>query len=87
LADAGAGIGRVNVGQGAVMSMQGIGAALSPLLGGVVAQAFGYCTTFLLLGAIAIGSLALWCKNGAILRQHDVALLKNNVTSRHSLAE
>ncbi|MBE1160786.1 MFS transporter [Dyella acidiphila] len=65
------GTGRVNVGQGAVMSMQGIGAALSPLLGGAVAQAFGYRTTFLLLGAIAIGSLVLWCQSRATLRSHE----------------
>jgi MFS family permease len=69
------GTGRVNVGQGAVMSMQGIGASLSPLLGGVVAEAFGYRATFLLLGAIAIGSLVLWCGNGMTLRRHEGVLL------------
>jgi MFS family permease len=79
------GTGRVNVGQGAVMSMQGIGAALSPLLGGVVAQLFGYRVTFLLLGAIAAGSLALWCRNGMTLRQHERARLAN--TPREDFAE
>lgn len=54
------GTGHVNVGQGAVMTVQGIGASLSPLLGGVIAQMFGYRTAFLLLGAVALGSLALW---------------------------
>jgi MFS family permease len=54
------GTGRVNVGQGAVMTVQGVGAALSPALGGVIAQAVGYRITFIILGAFALGSLALW---------------------------
>jgi len=54
------GTGRVNVGQGAVMTVQGIGAALSPALGGWIAQDFGYRTAFLLLGGISLLSLALW---------------------------
>jgi MFS family permease len=62
--------GRVNVGQGAVMTMQGMGAALSPLLGGVVADAFGFHVTFLLLGAISVGSVALWLGYAHTLRQH-----------------
>jgi MFS family permease len=67
------GTGRVNVGQGAVMTMQGVGAALSPLLGGIVADAFGFRMTFLLLGAISIGSLALWCGYARTLRQRNSA--------------
>lgn len=63
------GTGRVNVGQGAIMTMQGVGAALSPLLGGVVADAFGFRETFLLLGAISVGSLVLWCCYARMLRQ------------------
>ncbi len=35
------GTGRVNVGQGAVMTVQGLGAALSPALGGWIAQEIG----------------------------------------------
>lgn len=54
------GTGRVNVAQGAVMTMQGIGAALSPALGGWVAESIGFRGAFLLLGTISIGSLALW---------------------------
>lgn len=54
------GTGRVNVGQGAVMTVQGIGAALSPALGGWIAQDFGYRTAFLLLGGVSLLSLALW---------------------------
>ncbi|KAA8920699.1 MFS transporter [Xanthomonas sontii] len=54
------GTGRVNVGQGAVMTMQGVGAALSPALGGWIAQGFGYRAAFMLLGGISLLSLALW---------------------------
>ncbi|WP_321812467.1 MFS transporter [Burkholderia sp. BCC1985] len=54
------GSGRVNVGQGAVATAQGIGAALSPALGGVLAQHFGYPTAFVVLGAVSTGSLVLW---------------------------
>jgi hypothetical protein len=54
------GTGRVNVGQGAVMTVQGVGAALSPAIGGGVAQLVGYRIAFLILGSFALGSLALW---------------------------
>jgi MFS family permease len=54
------GTGRVNAGQGAVMTVQGVGAALSPALGGWMAQAIGYPTTFTILGSFALASLALW---------------------------
>ncbi|WP_321801443.1 MFS transporter [Caballeronia sp. J97] len=63
------GTGRVNVGQGVVMTVQGIGAALSPALGGVLAQRFGYATAFLVLGAVSTGSLALWLFFGAALKK------------------
>ncbi|MGC1778562.1 MAG: MFS transporter [Xanthobacteraceae bacterium] len=54
------GTGRVNAGLGAVMTLQGVGAALSPTIGGVVAQRFGYSAAFLALGGIAAGALVLW---------------------------
>ncbi|MFA8361803.1 MFS transporter [Burkholderia ubonensis] len=62
------GSGRVNVGQGAVATAQGIGAALSPALGGVLAQHFGYPTAFVVLGAVSTGSLALWLGHARSLR-------------------
>jgi MFS family permease len=62
------GTGRVNVGQGAVMTVQGVGAALSPALGGALAQAVGYRTTFVILGAFALGSLALWVTFRPVVR-------------------
>ena len=54
------GTGRVNVGQGAVMTVQGLGAATSPALGGWLAQALGYRAMFVILGCFALISLALW---------------------------
>jgi fucose permease len=54
------GTGRINVGQGAVMATQGIGAALSPAIGGWLAQTLGYATMFPILGAFAVVSIILW---------------------------
>lgn len=54
------GTGRVNVGQGAVMTVQGIGASFSPAIGGWIAQQFGYPAAFLVLGSFALGSIAIW---------------------------
>ena len=54
------GTGRINIGQGAVMTIQNLGAALSPALGGWIAQDIGYPTTFLLLGCFALLSISLW---------------------------
>jgi MFS family permease len=55
-----AGTGHVNAGLGAVMTLQGVGAALSPALAGVIAQRLGYAAAFLALGGIAFLALALW---------------------------
>ena len=54
------GTGRINVGQGAVMTAQGIGASLSPAIGGWMSQQFGYSATFIVLGCCAVVSVALW---------------------------
>ncbi len=54
------GTGRINVGQGAVMTIQGLGASLSPALGGWMAQDLGYPKTFLILGTFAFVSIFLW---------------------------
>jgi MFS family permease len=62
------GTGRVNVGQGAVMTVQGLGASLSPAIGGWLAQVIGYGPAFLILGSFALGSMALWIGCASILR-------------------
>jgi MFS family permease len=63
------GSGRVNVGIGAVMTMQGVGAALSPALGGWIAQGFGYPAAFVTLGAISVVSLGAWLGFAGDLRK------------------
>jgi MFS family permease len=63
------GTGRVNIGQGAVMTVQGLGASLSPAIGGWIAQEIGYPSTFLLLGALALVSITLWCLYSPMLRK------------------
>jgi len=63
------GTGRVNVGQGAVMTMQGIGASISPALGGWIAQELGYGAAFVVLGGIALGSIILWVAYAPLLRK------------------
>ncbi|MEJ8631246.1 MFS transporter [Sphingomonas sp. I4] len=62
------GTGRVNVGQGAVMTIQGVGASLSPAIGGWLAQELGYQTAFYILGGFAVASLGLWIGFAGILR-------------------
>jgi len=62
------GSGRINVGQGAVMTVQGLGASLSPAIGGWIAQGIGYGPMFLILGSFALGSIALWLGFASILR-------------------
>ncbi|MBN9219327.1 MAG: MFS transporter [Mesorhizobium sp.] len=62
------GTGRVNVGQGAVITVQGLGASLSPAIGGWIAQEIGYSPAFVILGGFALGSLALWLAFAKILR-------------------
>jgi MFS family permease len=42
------------------MTMQAAGAALSPALGGYVADSMGYAASFMVLGGIAVVALALW---------------------------
>lgn len=54
------GTGRINVGQGAVMTVQGLGASLSPAIGGWIAQEMGYGSAFVILGSFAIISIGLW---------------------------
>jgi MFS family permease len=62
------GTGRVNVGQGAVMTAQGVGASLSPAIGGWLAQMLGYHAAFYILGTFALGSFGLWLGFAGTLR-------------------
>ncbi|MEM5423691.1 MFS transporter [Paraburkholderia ferrariae] len=62
------GSGRVNLGQGAVLAVQAAGGCLSPLLGGWLANRFGYPAAFLALGSLAVVALAIWVTQGATIR-------------------
>jgi MFS family permease len=74
------GTGRINAGQGVVMTMQGVGAAFSPALGGILAHRFGYPAAFITLGAVSMGSLILWLCFGTGLRQACHASARRNDT-------
>ena len=77
------GSGRINVGQGAVMTVQGVGAALSPLIGGWIAQEIGYGATFVILGSFALGSIALWLGLASTLRP---ACARQDASQHHRAA-
>jgi MFS family permease len=62
------GTGRINIGQGAVMTVQGLGASLSPAMGGWIAQGIGYPLTFLMLGSFALLSILVWVLFSKILK-------------------
>jgi MFS family permease len=63
------GTGHINVGQGAIMAAQGLGGALSPILGGYVAQIFGFPIAFVTLGGLSLGSLVIWLGFAPMLRR------------------
>jgi MFS family permease len=60
VADLMRGTGRFNVAQGAIITAQGIGAALSTTLAGFVVVHAGYSAAFLTLAGVAVVGLALY---------------------------
>jgi len=64
------GTGRINIGQGAVLTVQGLGASLSPAIGGWIAQELGYGPMFLTLGGFGLVSVLLWIGFARILRRY-----------------
>ena len=62
--------GRVNLGQGAVITIQGAGAAVSPALAGWIAQWVGYAPTFLILGAMGLVAAAIWIAMRSAIRHY-----------------
>ena len=58
IADLMRGTGRFNLAQGAVATVQGVGASLSGLAAGVIVDHLGYTTAFLTFGAAACAALA-----------------------------
>jgi hypothetical protein len=63
------GTGHINLGQGAVIAAQGLGGALSPMLGGVAAQSLGFSPAFAILGGLSLGSVAIWLGFASMLRR------------------
>jgi MFS family permease len=64
------GTGRVNLAQGAVITIQGAGAAFSPALGGWIAQWIGFSPTFFVLGGLGLVAAAVWVGFGAAVKQY-----------------
>jgi Na+/melibiose symporter-like transporter len=64
------GTGRINLGQGAVLTIQGMGASLSPIVGGWIAQIAGYGPAFLLLGSFGLVSVGLWIAFAPALKHY-----------------
>jgi len=60
IADIMRGTGRYNLAQGAIATVQGIGASLSGLAAGVIVDHFGYSATFLAAGAAALVALVMF---------------------------
>jgi MFS family permease len=60
IADIMRGTGRYNLAQGAVATLQGIGASCSGLAAGVIVDGFGYSAAFLAAGAAALVALAVF---------------------------
>jgi MFS family permease len=58
IADLMRGTGRYNLAQGAVATVQGIGASISGLVAGVIVDHFGYAAGFLTFGAAACAAFA-----------------------------
>lgn len=59
------GTGHVNAGLGAVMTVQGIGASLSPAIAGVIVSRYGFSVAYLELAGFAICGLVLWIVSSA----------------------
>jgi MFS family permease len=60
IADIMRGTGRYNLAQGAIATVQGIGASLSGLAAGVIVDHFGYSAAFLAASAVAVVALAVF---------------------------
>ena len=67
------GTGHANAGLGGVMTAYGAGAAVSPLLAGVVAQYLGFAASFVVLAAVAAAGLAVWMVGRRALGMHGPA--------------
>ncbi|MBV8577960.1 MAG: MFS transporter, partial [Acetobacteraceae bacterium] len=51
-------------------TIQGAGAAVSPALGGWIAEWIGFSPTFLVLGGLGLVAVGSWMALGAIVKQY-----------------
>ena len=76
------GTGRYNLAQGAIATVQGIGASLSGLAAGVIVDHFGYSAAFLAAGAAARGPGRVRPRDAGNCRPGDgIAAALNSVAS------
>lgn len=61
------GNGHVNAGQSVVMLTQGVGAAMSPALTGMIAGHYSFATAFSVLSVIALTALLIWWRYAPLL--------------------
>lgn len=54
------GTGHINAGLGAVMTVQGVGASLSPAIAGFIVAKYGFSVAYLALSGFAVCGLVLW---------------------------
>ena len=54
------GSGHINAGLGAVMTVQGIGASLSPAIAGMIVARYGFSAAYLALAGFAVCGLVIW---------------------------
>jgi len=88
VADLMEGTGRFNVALGALMTAQGIGAALSTTLAGLIVVKAGYSAAFLALAAIACAGLALfWYAMPETWRPNEAPATGNRVRKVGQAAE
>jgi MFS family permease len=74
--------GRFNVAQGAIITAQGIGAALSTTLAGLVVAKAGYSAAFLTLGAVAaVGFAVCWLAFPETRAHHSVGASRMTQTA------
>jgi MFS family permease len=83
IADIMRGTGRYNLAQGAIATVQGIGATLSGLAAGVIVDHFGYSATFLAAGAAAAGAFTLFALRMPETAELDMAAASERAGSLH----
>jgi MFS family permease len=77
IADIMRGTGRYNLAQGAIATVQGIGASLSGLAAGEIVDHFGYSAAFLTLGAAALVALVVFALGMPETAEREPAAVSN----------